>query len=139
MSTNMNSSDPERTLGTIVRGLTEDLSTLFRSEIALAKLELKETVAKLGGGIGLFAGALFCLLFGLAFLLVTLILVLALWMPAWAAALIVAVVLFLVAGVLAMMGKKKFSGIEFVPTETINSIKTDVDTIKADIQRARSR
>jgi uncharacterized membrane protein YqjE len=86
MTTNPHPSDPERTLGSIVRGLTEDLSMLFRSEIALAKLELKETVSKLGGGIGLLSAALFCLLFGLAFLLVMLILVLALWMPAWAAA-----------------------------------------------------
>ena len=137
--TTMNSTEHDRTLGGIVRGLTEDFSLLFRSEIALAKLELKETVTKLSGGIGLMAGALFCVLFGAAFLLVTLILVLALWMPAWAAALSVAVLLFIVGAVLAISGKKKFAAIEFVPTETINSLKGDVESIKTDIARVRSR
>jgi uncharacterized membrane protein YqjE len=138
MQTNQDTTT-DRSLGTIVRGLTEDFSTLFRSEVALAKLELKETVAGLGGGIGLFAGALFCGLFGLALLLVTLILVIALWIPAWASTLIIAVLLFIVTGVLAMMGKKKFSAVEFVPTETVKSVKADVEAIKGDIARVRSR
>ena len=132
-------STEERSLGTIVRGLTEDFSTLFRSEVALAKLEVKETVSKLGGGIGLFAGALVCGLLGLALLVVTLILVIAIWIPAWVSTLIVTVLVFVVAGVLAMMGKKKFAGVRFVPAETVNSVKADVQSIKGDIARARSR
>jgi uncharacterized membrane protein len=138
MQTNQNTTE-DRSLGTIVRGLTEDFSTLFRSEVALAKLELKQAVSKLGGGIGLFAGALFCGLFGLILLLVTLILVIAIWIPAWAATLIIAVLLFLVTGVLVMMGKKKFSGVQFIPTETVSSVKADVEAIKGDIARVRSR
>src|SRR5256885_4991774 len=51
--------DTERSLGTIIKDLTADLSMLFRSEIALLKLEIKDTVAKLGGGIGMFAAAVF--------------------------------------------------------------------------------
>jgi uncharacterized membrane protein len=139
MSTNPHVSESDRTLGEIVRGLTEDISTLVRSEIAMAKLELKQTVTNLGGGIGMFAGAVFCLLLGLAFLLVTLILVLALFMPAWLAALIVAVILFVAAGVLAKFGKKKFAAVDFVPNQTINQVRQDIDTIKADIARVRSR
>jgi uncharacterized membrane protein YqjE len=138
MPTNADKSE-DRSLGTIVRGLTEDFSTLFRSEVALAKLELKVAVSKLGGGMGLFAAALFCGLFGLAFLLVTLVLVIALWIPAWASALIVAVLLFIVAGALAAMGKKKFSGVQFLPAETMTSVKADVEAIKGDIARVRSR
>ena len=69
MARNTAETDSERTLGTIVKELTEDITTLFRGEIALLKLEVKDTVAKLGGGIGLFAGAVFVGLFGLAFLL----------------------------------------------------------------------
>ena len=138
MQTNQDTTE-DRSLGTIVRGLTEDFSTLFRSEVALARLELKETVSRLGGGIGLFAGALFCALLGLAFLLVTLILVIAIWIPAWAATLIVTVLLFVVTAILAMMGKKKFADVQFVPTETVNSLKADVEAIKGDIARVRSR
>src|SRR6059058_1516975 len=129
MATHFASSD-QRTLGQIVKELTKDITTLFRGEIALLKLEIKDTVTKLGGGIGLFAGALFVGLFGLAFLFVTIVLVLVrLGVPAWLSALIVTVVLLVTAGVLAMMGKKKFAAVEFVPSKSIESIKTDIDSI----------
>jgi uncharacterized membrane protein YqjE len=138
MSANPHPGGAERTLGEIVRGLTEDISVLVRSEIAMAKLELKQAVGKLSGGLAMFGVALFCALFGLAFLLVTGILALALIMPAWLAALLVAVMLFVAAGVLAVLGKKKFSSLNFVPSETISQVRQDIDTIKADIARARS-
>jgi hypothetical protein len=132
--------DTDRTLGTIVKELVADIQTLFRSEIALLKLEVKDTVAKLGGGIGMFAGAVFLGLFGLAFLFVTILLVLVrLGVPAWVSALIVTVILLAAAGILAMMGKKKFAAVQFVPTKSIDSIKADVDAIKTDIAQARSR
>ncbi|PYQ32712.1 MAG: hypothetical protein DMF57_12065 [Acidobacteria bacterium] len=132
--------DADRSLGTIIKELMENISMLFRSEIALLKWELKDTVAKLGGGIGLFAGAMFLALVGVAFLFVTIVLgLVALGVPAWLSALIVTVVLFVVAGVLAMMGKKKFAAAQFVPTQSVEQIKSDIETIKSDIARARSR
>jgi hypothetical protein len=137
MARNAAETDSERSLGTIVKELTEDITTLFRGEIALLKLEVKDTVAKLGGGIGLFAGALFVGLFGLAFLFVTIMLVLVrLGVPAWLSALIVTVVLLGTAAGLALMGKKKFAAVQFVPTKSIESIKTDIETIKSDIEQA---
>jgi hypothetical protein len=132
--------ESERSLGSIIKDLTADFATLFRSEIALLKLEIKDTVAKLGGGIGMFAGALFLGLFGLAFLFVTVVLgLVALGVPAWVSTLIVTVVLLGGAAVLAVMGKKKFAAVQFVPTDSIENIKTDIETIKNDIARARSR
>ena len=131
--------DNDRSLGTIVKELVGDIQTLFRSEIALLKIEIKDTVAKLGGGIGMFAGAAFVALFGLAFLFVTILLVLVrLGVPAWLSALIVTIVLFAVAGLLALMGKKKFAAVDFVPNRSVTQIKADIDSIKADIARARS-
>lgn len=139
MATHFASSD-NRSLGQIVKELTADISTLFRSEIALLKLEVKDTVTKLGGGAAMFAGAAFVALFGTAFLFVTITLgLVALGVPAWVSSLIVTVVLFVVAGVLAMMGKKKFSQVNFVPSESVQQLKADVDAIKADFQRVRSK
>jgi hypothetical protein len=140
MARNTAETETERSLGTIVKELTEDITTLFRGEIALLKLEVKDTVAKLGGGVGLFAGALFIGLFGLAFLFVTIMLVLVrLGVPAWLSALIVTVVLLVAAGILALMGKKKFAAVQFVPSKSIDSIKTDIASIKTDIAQARSK
>jgi len=132
--------DDYRSLGTIFKDLSADISTLFRSEIALLKLEVKDTVAKLGGGSAMFAGALFLALFGLAFLFVTITLgLVALGVPAWLSTLIVTVVLFAAAAVLALMGKKKFAAVEFVPNDSVEQIKSDIESIKSDIARIRSR
>ena len=132
--------ESERSLGSIIKDLTADLSLLFRSEIALLKLEIKHTVANLGGGIGMFVGAVFLALLGLAFLFVTIVLgLVALGVPAWLSTLIVTLLLFAGAAILAVMGKKKFAAVEFVPTASIENIKTDIETIRDDISRARSR
>jgi uncharacterized membrane protein YqjE len=137
---NFTATESERSLGTIIKDLTSDLSNLFRSEIALLKLELKESAAKLGGGAALLAAALFLGLIGLAFLFVTVTLgLVALGVPAWLSSLIVTVVLFIAAGILVMMGKKKLEGVNFVPTESIDHIRGDLDSLKADVARVRSR
>jgi hypothetical protein len=130
----------ERSLGQIVKDLMADFSTLFRSEVALLKLEFKDTVGKLGGGIALFGVAAFVAIFGLGFLFVTIVLgLVALGVPAWLSTLIVTVALFVAASVLALMGKKKFAQVNFVPTESVQQIKTDINSIKSDISRARSK
>ncbi|HYC61490.1 MAG TPA: phage holin family protein [Thermoanaerobaculia bacterium] len=137
---NYTATESERSLGTIIKDLTADLSNLFRSEIALLKLELKESAAKLGGGAALMAAALFLGLIGIAFLFVTITLgLVALGVPAWLSSLIVTVVLFAAAGVLVMMGKKKLQGVNFVPTQSIDHIRGDIDSLKADVARVRSR
>ena len=128
----------DRSLGQIFKELSADLSTLFRSEIALLKLEIKDTVAKLGGGTAMFAIAAFLAIFGLAFLFVTIALgLIRLGIPAWLSTLIVTVVLFAAAGVLAMMGKKKFAEVNFVPNESVQQIRNDIESIKSDIARVR--
>lgn len=132
--------ESERSLGSIIKDLSADLSLLFRSEIALLKLEFREAIAKLGGGIGMFAAAVFLGLFGIAFLFVTIVLgLVALGVPAWVSTLIVTVVLLAAAAVLVILGRKKFAALQFVPTASIEHIKTDIETIKDDIARARSR
>ncbi len=134
------SSEAERTLGTIIKDLTADLSMLFRSEIALLKLEMKDAATKLGGGAALLAGALTCALIGIAFLFVTITLgLVALGVPAWLSALIVTLVLFGGAAVLGLMGKKKLETVNFVPSESIEHIRSDIDALKAEVERVRSR
>jgi len=137
---NYTATERERSLGTIIKELTADFSNLFRNEIALLKLELKESAAKLSGGAALMSAALFLALIGIAFLFVTITLgLVALGVPAWLSALIVTVVLFAVAGVLALLGKKKLESVNFVPSDSIEHIRDDLDALKADVARVRSR
>lgn len=130
----------ERSIGQIVKDLAADFSTLFRSEVALLKLEFKDTVTKLGGGVAMFGAAAFLAIFGIGFLFVTIVLgLVAIGVAAWLSTLIVTIFLFVAAGVLALMGKKKFAQVNFVPTESVQQIKTDIESIKADIARVRSQ
>ena len=134
---NYTATDSDRSLGRIIKELTTDLSTLFRSEVALLKLEVKDTVAKLGGGAALLGGAVFLAIFGAAFLFVTITLgLVALGVPAWLSSLIVTLVLFAASVVLALMGKKKFAAVKFVPTDSVDNIKADIESITS---RVRSR
>lgn len=116
----------ERTLGQLVADASSDLSSIVKGEIALAKMEIKADVAKGGKGAGMLAGAGVVALFAVGFLLTA-----GAWglvaagLPEWAGFLIVAVVLLVVAGVLALVGKKALGGIQGKPQKTIaNAQKT---------------
>jgi uncharacterized membrane protein YqjE len=123
------STDP--TVGALVHDLTQQVSTLVRDEMRLAQVEMTAKGKKAGLGIGLFGGAGVVALYGVGTLLATIILVLDLLMPAWLAALIVTVVLFAVAGVLALVGKKRVSeATPAKPEQAIDGLKKDVATVK---------
>lgn len=125
----------ERSIGSVIRDLTDDLRTLLRAEIALAKLEIKQSLAGVGGATAMFAGAGFLAAMAGVLLIVTLILVLALWMPAWAATLIVAILMLIGAGLFAFAGKKKLERTTLTPTATIESVRTDIETVRAGMRR----
>ena len=138
MTTDRQERSPE-SLGTLVRGLLEDISTLFRSEIALAKMEIRQAIAGLGGVAALFVVALVFALLGGAFVLVTIVLALALVMPAWAASLIVAIALFGLAAAAGWLGTKRLKATEFAPMGAIRGMKEDVEMIRSELQRTRGR
>ncbi|GAA3383771.1 phage holin family protein [Cryptosporangium minutisporangium] len=122
--------------GELVTRLTAQMSTLVRDELALARAELTEKGKKAGKGAGLLGGAGVLAFYGVAALLTAVIAALALALPVWAAALIVAVVLFLVAGVVALLGKKNLAKAgPPVPTEAVEGVKRDVRTVKEHAQR----
>ena len=129
--------DPaDRSLGDLVKFVTEDLSHLIRSEIKLAQVEVTEKAKGVGAGIGAFGAAGVLALFGLGLLLTTAVLALSLVVAPWLAALIVAVVVFVVAGIAALVGKKKVTeAAPPVPTRAVESVKEDVQEIKESIRR----
>lgn len=122
--------------GQLISRLTEQISTLVRSEARLAQVEVTAKAKRLGVGAGLFGGAGLVAFLGLATLITTAILALALVLPAWLAALIVTVVLFAAAGVLALIGKKDVEkATPPLPTEAIAGVRADIATVKQGIAR----
>jgi len=121
----------EQSTGDLVKQLTQQVSTLVRQEVELAKVEMTDKGKKAGVGIGMFGGAGVAALLGLGALTAFLILVLDLVMPAWAAALIVGVIWAAVAGVLALQGREKVKEVGTpLPEETTESVKEDVEWLK---------
>ncbi|MEU4558125.1 phage holin family protein [Actinoplanes sp. NPDC023936] len=129
----------EQSTGELVQRASEQLSKLVRDELTLAKAELAEKGKHAGIGAGLFGGAGVLAGYGIGALIATLVIVLDLFLDLWLAALIVTVVLFLVAGVLALLGKKQVSrAVPPEPSAAIQGIKADVDEVKHAVKE-RSR
>ena len=121
----------EQSTSELVQRASEQITTLVRDEIALAKAELTEKGKHAGIGIGLFGGGGVLALYGVGALIATSIIALSLVLELWLAALIVTVVLFLAAGVLALLGKKQVSqAVPPAPEAAIASTKADVDEVK---------
>jgi Putative Actinobacterial Holin-X, holin superfamily III len=103
-------SQPEETLGALIATASRDLSTLVRSEIELAKTEIRQDMQNgVKGGAMFGAAAFLCLL---AVVLASIALaqgLVALGVVSWLAFLIVTVFYLLVAGVLVIVGKKAVS------------------------------
>ncbi|SDE94204.1 Putative Holin-X, holin superfamily III [Blastococcus fimeti] len=129
--------DPaDASTGQLITQLTEQVSRLVRDEARLAQAEVAQKAKRLGIGAGLFGGAGLFAFLGLAVLVATAVLALDLALPAWLAALVVAVVLFVVAGVLALIGKKDVAkGSPPVPTEAIAGVQADIAVVKQGLSR----
>lgn len=119
-------------LGEMFAKLSQDFSTLFRQEVELAKAEASQSAKQAGTGIGMLVGAAIGALLVLLFLSTALMWALGSVMHVGWAALIVAVVWAVVAGILAMVGKKKLDQSKGLPKtqQTIEEIPATVDPRK---------
>ena len=121
----------KRSLFRLIGDLPGLVGDLIRAEIESIKKEIVSKLAALGIGIGLIAAAAFVLFFVLATLIAAAVLGIATALPGWLAALIVAFALLVIAVVLGLIGLAKLkSGVPPAPTESIKSIKKDVNVIK---------
>lgn len=124
----------------LLRQLSQQMSTLVSQEIALAKAEVSEKGKKVGIGAGMFGGAGVLGFYLVGTLLATIILLLVeVGITAWLSALIVTVVLGIIAGVLALSGKKQVDqATPLAPEKTTASVKQDTETIKTSAQAGRN-
>lgn len=133
-----NSSPDEQSLSELTKQLTAQTSALAQKEIELAKAELALKGKRLGMGVGAFGGAGVIGLYALGALTAAAILALATTFDAWLAALVVGAVYGVIAGVLALTGKKKVEqGTPAVPEQAIESAKADVQHTKQRAKEAR--
>ena len=121
----------EPTLGALVHDLSQEIPELIRSEIRLAQAEVAQKGRAVGTGLGMFSAAGLVAFFALGTLVAAAVLGLAEAVPAWASALIVAVALLAVAGVVALVGRKKVSeGQPLKPERAVSGVQKDVAAVK---------
>ena len=109
-------------IGTLVRDATEQLSTLVRAEVELAKAEVTGEIKKGLQGSVYFIVALTILLFSSFFFFFFLAELLDVWLYRWAAFLIVFVLMVVTTALLALLGYLKVRKLR-APEKTIESLK----------------
>jgi hypothetical protein len=120
-----------RSLFALIADLPRLLAQLVKDELEQLKQEMLAKVKHAGIGVGLFVAAGLFAFFLMAVLIAAAILGLAVVLPGWAAALIVAGVLLLIVAILVGIGVAQVKqGMPPEPTETIASVKKDVNAIK---------
>ena len=110
-------------VGQLISEVTQDLSTLMRQELELAKAEVKVEAKKAGQGAGLFGAAGFAGYMVLLFLSFALLYVLNNAMDNGWAALIVAVLWGVIGAVAFVMGRKRFQQVNPKPERTVDTLQ----------------
>ena len=135
-STRFRRTEQDKPLGELVQDLSRQTSTLIRQEMRLAQAELAEKGRHAGKGAGMFGGAGLVALYGVGALIAAAVLGLATVLEPWIAAAVIGVGLLLLAGILALTGKKELEEAgPPKPEQAIDSVQLDIETVKA---RARS-
>jgi hypothetical protein len=124
----------DTSVGDLFGRVAQDLSTLMRQELDLAKAEVKEEVTKTAKGAGMLGGA------GFAGYMVVLFASIALWwglsnlMDQGWAALIVTAIWAVIAAVLFAAGRARLKQVNPKPERTVETVKEVPETIKGAVR-----
>lgn len=120
----------ERTLGQLVADASKDLSTIVRSEVALAKAEVKRDVSAAALGAVMFVvAAVFAFLALILLLIAAAYGLVAAGLSPWLAFLIVGGALLLVGLLLILVGRSRLKKVK-PPERTIRTTKETVAALK---------
>lgn len=118
-------SEPDKSLGELVGELSKDFGDLVGTHIALAKVEMKDEVKRAGKGVGMLVAAGIGALLALIVLSHALAWALDALMPRAVAFLLVGLLWAVIAGVLALLGKKELQEANPKPEQTVEELKED--------------
>lgn len=116
-------------LGDLLGEVTQDLSTLMRQELELAKAELRQSATKAGKGAGMLGAATYAGLMAIFFLTGALWWALGVLVGLGWSAVIVAVLWGVIALVLFLTGRKQLKEVQGAP-KTVDSLKQIPDAVK---------
>jgi uncharacterized membrane protein YqjE len=120
----------DRSVGELMGDLARDLGQLVRQELELAKVEIKEELAKTGKAGGILGGTAVAAYMALVLLSFAAAYGLDAVMPTGFAFLIVGLVYAAVAAVLYGKGRQELRNVRPVPEQTVETLKEDVQWAK---------
>jgi uncharacterized membrane protein YqjE len=122
--------EPDASVGELLSRVTDDFSNLVRTHVDLAKVEIKEEVARAGKGAGLLTGGAIAGLYAVLMLSFAAAWGLAELVDAGWAFLIVGLVWAAVAAGLALTGRKELRTVDPIPPTTAQTVKDDIEWAK---------
>jgi uncharacterized membrane protein YqjE len=114
----------------LLQGVIGNVQGIIRSEVRLAKAEVREEATSAGKAAGMLAVGAVLGAYAVGLLLLTIVYALNGPLPDWLAALIVFAVVAIAAAVLAKIGLDRIKQVSPKPEQTIDSIKEDVQWVK---------
>lgn len=114
----------DRSLGELLAELTQEITTLVRQEITLARVEMADKATNIGKQLGLLAVGGALAYSGVLAIVAALVIILAsAGLPWWASALIVGVIVAGIGGALVKKGLDAIKGQDLVPRQTMETLK----------------
>ncbi|TBU93977.1 phage holin family protein [Phytopseudomonas dryadis] len=121
---------PEPSILGLLRQLTREIQVLFTKELALAKVELNQSLQATKAGIAAIAGGAIVLLSGFLMLLLSAVYGLSTIVAPWLAALIVGVVVILIGLAMLKIGQKQFAPSQLTPERTLDALQKDKEAVQ---------
>ena len=126
--------EKDRSVPELLQDIVANVQQIIRSEVLLARTEVKEEALQAGKAGRLLIGGAAVAFYALGFLLLCLVYALAMVVAAWAAALIVGAGLGIIAAVLLRVGVRRLRQVSPTPQRTIESVKENVRWAKNQVR-----
>jgi cytochrome c-type biogenesis protein CcmH/NrfG len=121
----------ERSFGELLGELSEDVSTLMRQEVRLARAEMSQTLRRTTtDAVKLGAGALVALAGGLTVVAALVLGLIALGLAAWVSALIIGALLGVIGYVMLRNGLQDLKRVDPTPHRTVETLRDDLQWVK---------
>jgi hypothetical protein len=124
----------ERTASTVVADIIGNAQDIIRSEVRLAKAELKAEAVQASKSGTFIASGIGLSLYASGLLIALIVLLLARVLDAWLATLIVLLVVSAAAVALILTGRRRWSKLRLEPERTVRSVKENVSWLKAQLK-----
>lgn len=120
----------ERPIGTILQDVMNDVTAIVRSEIKLAKTEIKNEATAVGRTLPFLGIGVLFAIGAFAMALTTGVLAFGLIVPYWAAALIMFVLTAIIAAALTSFGAARLKSIRLKPVKTMQTLEENAQWLK---------